>query len=138
MPSTVPGHIEAALFARVRDFVHSPALPISWPNVPFNPPPGPHLRVTHIPNMNRRLFLGSNDPHQRLGILQIGVFAPFNQGTTAATEIAGEIEDHFPADLVMRSGPVVVRVERAPESAQPIADTAHWLVPVSIRYQAII
>ena len=138
MPSTVEGHIEAAVFARVAALSLSPAMPVAWPNAAFNPPPAGYLRVSHIPNINRRLFIGSDGPHQRLGLLQISVFVPLNEGASKATEIADAVAAHFPPDLRMRSGGVTVRVERAPEIAQGMPDDTYWHVPVVVRYQAII
>lgn len=135
--TTIQSSIEAALFARVASLVMSPALPVAWPNLSFNPPAAGYIRVTHLPNVNRRLFLGSNDPHQRLGLLQLSVFMPKNAGVTVATEIAGKIAAHFPADLPMRSGGITVRVGKAPDIAPGFAEDTHWHVPVTISYQAI-
>lgn len=133
---TIQGSIEAALFARVASLALSPAIPVAWPNVSFTPPTAGYLRVTHVPNIARRLFLGSTDPHQRLGLLQVDAFTPLNKGASAATEIAGMVAEHFPADLKMTSGTVTVRVTKAPDVAQAIADDAFWFVPVTVSYEA--
>lgn len=135
MPST-ESTIESALFSRVGGFVVSPALPVAWPNVSFPKPAGGYLRVTHIPNASRRLFLSSNAPHQRLGLLQVDVFVPKNQGASGATEIAGEVAQHFPADLPMRADGLTVRVTKAPDIGPALVDDTHWQVPVTIRYEA--
>lgn len=136
MPS-IETSIWLALKARAQALVLSPMLPVAWPNESFTKPAGGYLRITHIPNVNRRLFLGSNDPHQRLGLFQVSVFAPLNKGATPATEIAGKIAAHFPADLPMRSGGITVRVGKAPDVAPGFAEDTHWHVPVTISYQAI-
>lgn len=132
--ATVEGNIEQALFARLAAFVHSPALPIAWPNAVFTKPPT-YLRVSHVPNTSRRLFLGSADPHQRLGLLQVDVLAPLNQGASAATEIAGKLAAHFLPDLPMRSGGVTVKVAKAPDVGPALADDTHWQVPVTVSYE---
>ncbi|TPL06684.1 DUF4128 domain-containing protein [Mesorhizobium sp. B2-4-11] len=134
---TIETSTEAALFARVAALVLSPVLPIAWPNVAFTKPAGGYLRVTHVPNTNRRLFLGSNDPHQRMGLLQVDVFKPLNMGASTATEIAGLVAAHFPCDLRLTSGGVTVRVTKAPDVSQAIADDTHWLVPVTVRYTCL-
>lgn len=133
---TIESSLEAALFARVAALALSPALPVAWPNVSFNPPATGYMRVTHLPNANRRLFLGSNDPHQRLGLLQLSVFAPKNGGASTATEIAGKVAAHFPADLPMRRDGITVKVAKAPDVAPAFAEDTHWHVPVTIAYQA--
>ncbi len=135
MPST-ESTIEGALFSRVAALLLSPALPVAWPNVSFAKPAGGYLRVTHIPNTSRRLFLASNAPHQRLGLVQVDVFVPKNQGASGATEIAGQVAQHFPADLPMRADGLTVRVTKAPDIGPALADDTHWQVPVTIRYEA--
>lgn len=143
MATTVEGLIQDALFTRVKGLSFIPALPVAWPDTSFTPPSGgtpkkplPYLRVTHVPNINRRLFVGSDAPHQRLGILQVGVFTPVNGGPEAATEIAGRVAAWFPADLRMTSGGIAVSVERAPDVRQGLPEEAYWHTPVIIRYQA--
>jgi len=133
--ATVEGNIEQALFSRLAAFVHSPALPIAWPNVSMNPKPASYLRASHLPNTNRRLFLGSAEPHQRIGLLQVDVFTPLNAGASAATEIAGKVAAHFQPDMPMRSGGITTRVTKAPDVGPALADDTHWQVPVTVAYE---
>jgi hypothetical protein len=133
---TIQSSIEVALFSRVASLTLSPALPVAWPNVSYDPPLTGYIRVTHIPNIARRLFLGSSDPHQRMGLLQVDVFTPLNKGASAATEIAGKVAEHFACDLKMVSGDVTVRVSKAPDVNQAIADDAYWFVPTTVTYEA--
>jgi len=135
MPTT-ESTIESALFSRMAAFEASPALQVAWPNVSFQKPAGGYLRVTHIPNASRRVFLASNAPHQRLGLLQVDVFVPKNQGASGATEIAGQVAQHFPADLPLRADGLTLRVAKAPDIGPALADDTHWQVPVTIRYEA--
>lgn len=125
-----------ALRGRVEALALSPPLPIAWPNESFTKPTGGYLRVTWIPNLNRRLFLAGSDPHQRLSLLQIDVFAKKNQPVAVALEIAGQVAAHFAADLRMSAYGVTARVTKAPEIAQPIDDTTHLMVPVTISIEA--
>lgn len=76
--------------------VLSPALPVAWPNESFTKPTSGYLRVAWIPNLNRRLFLNGSDPHQRVSLLQVDVFAKKNQNAAVAIEIAGQVATHFP------------------------------------------
>lgn len=128
--------IEAALFARVASLEFVPALPVAWPNTAFTPPES-YLRVNHIPGAANRIFIGSDEPHQRLGVLQVTLFAPKNGGVSSVTEIAGTVAAHFPADLKMSADGVAVRVTKVPEVAQALADETHWHVSVSIAYEAV-
>ncbi|TWG90319.1 uncharacterized protein DUF4128 [Mesorhizobium sp. J18] len=135
---TIETSIWLALKARVQSLVLSPALPVAWPNESFDAPLSGYLRVTWIPNINRRLFLRGSDPHQRLSLLQVDVFGKKNQNVSVALEIAGKVAAHFPADLRMTAEGVTARVVRAPEIAQPIADDTHVQVPVTISIEAIV
>lgn len=142
--ATVETSIEAALFARAGALVLLPPMPIAWPNFAFpgkdssgkeKPTPELYFRVTHLPNVNRRLFLGSSDPHQRLGLLQMDVFVPLDRGASTATEIAGKVAEHFACGTEMWSGSLRVSVTKAPDVARAMPDGTHWMVPVSIQYE---
>ncbi|TPK14166.1 MULTISPECIES: DUF4128 domain-containing protein [unclassified Mesorhizobium] len=135
MPSTET-QIWLALKGRVQTLTLSPVLPIAWPNEDFTKPITGYLRVTHVPNINRRLFIGSTDPHQRIGLLQIDVFAKKNQDASVAAEISGHVAAWFPTDLQMPYGAISLRVTKAPDVAQPIADDTHWQTPVTVSYEA--
>ncbi|GAA2867463.1 hypothetical protein GGQ99_001290 [Aminobacter niigataensis] len=134
MPS-VETSIWLALKARAQGLVLSPVLPIAWPNESFAKPTGGYLRVTHIPNVNRRLFLGSTDPHQRLGLLQIDVFGRKNENVAVAGEIAGNVAAHFACGTEMWSEGRRVSVTKAPDVGQPIDGDTHIQVPVTIAYE---
>lgn len=138
---TIQSEIEAALFARVASFTYSPAIPVAWPNVSMNPKPARYLRVNHIPNTSRRLFVGSSAPHQRLGLLQVDVFTPLNQGPSTATEIAGLVAAHFPADLRLTTGSplkVVGRVAKAADVGPALPDDTHLMTPVTVAYEVLV
>jgi len=135
---TIETSIWLALKARVQSLVLSPALPVAYPNESFDAPLSGYLRVTWIPNINRRLFLRCSDPHQRLSLLQVDVFGRRNENVAIAMEIAGKVAAHFPADLRLSAHGVTARVTKAPEVAQPIPGDTHVQVPVTISIEAII
>jgi hypothetical protein len=124
-----------ALKARAQALVLSPVLPVAWPNESFTKPTGGYLRVTHIPNVNRRLFLSSSDPHQRLGLMQIDVFGRKNENVAVAVEIAGKVAGHFACGTDMWRDGLRVNVTKAPDVGQPIQDDTHVQVPVTIAYE---
>lgn len=124
-----------ALKGRVASLVLSPALPIAWPNEAFSPPSGAYLRATWVPNITRRILIGSAGPHQRLSLLQIDVFRPLDEPAAIALEIAGQVAAHFPTDLRMKSYDVTARVTEAPLVAQPIPNDTHLQVPVTVQIE---
>lgn len=134
---TIKTSIWLALKARVQTLVLSPVLPIAWPNESFNKPTGGYLRVTHIPNVNRRLFLNPSDPHQRLGLLQIDVFGRKNENAAIAVEIAGKVAQHFACGTEMWRDGLRVSVTKEPDDGQTIEGDTHVQVPVTIAYECI-
>lgn len=134
MPS-IETSIWQALKARVQTLVLSPALPVAWPNESFTKPLTGYLRVTHVPNLNRRLHIRSEDPHQRLGLLQVDVFMPKNQNVAVALEVAGKVAAQFPTDDWLTYGNAAVRVTSAPTVAQPMDDDTHVMIPITVPYE---
>lgn len=140
--------VETIIWQALRARVASLAgFAINWPLEPFTPPQGggkplPYVECRHLPNAPVRRFIGSGDPHERPGILQLTLCWPASEigngsGKAHPDELiqrAGEIAAHFPTDFPMRFEGVTVRVERAPDVAQPYRDDAYWRVPVSVRY----
>ena len=119
-----------------------PAKQVHWPNEAFTKPQGgnplkllPYLRVTWVPNFNRRRFIASDAPHQRIGLMQVDVFYPLNKPVAEAVEIAGKIAEHFPTDLRLGADGLV-RITSAPSVGQPMPDDTHIQVPVTIEYEA--
>jgi hypothetical protein len=129
-----------ALRAKVAALTFSPAIPVLWPGEAIDLPADRALEVTHFVNRPDRPFLGSTDPHDRVGILQIAVLSPLtsaSQAETVVREIAGDIADFFVVDEPLRYGVVTVKVSEAPEVGGSIRDDARsrLLTPVSIRWQ---
>ena len=57
---------------------------------------------------------------------------------TPATSLAGQIAEHFPADLALFEEGVKVRIQAAPDVLSPDKTDVSWDVPVSVRYEALI
>jgi hypothetical protein len=125
--------IYQAIKARVEALPMKATYPIVWTDgSAYSPNPNqPYLRCTWTPNTTQRQFIGSKDPHRRPGILQIDVMGTKAQGSGVAREVAGQVAQHFPADMRLRFMDVKVRVLRAPSVFAPFIDT-HIQVPVSI------
>jgi hypothetical protein len=149
---TTETSIWLALKARVQSLpapVNFPAQTgrVDWPGVPFTKPhangqAAPYLECRLLPNTAQRVFIGSSDPHRRMGILQLTYMHPIVLANATNvdwqaqfSQIGGAIAEHFPADLRMTFEDVTVRVEKAPDVSQAFVDEAWWRVPVSIRYR---
>ena len=116
----------------------NPAASILWPGEAVSLPDGTSIEATHLPNRPQRLYLDGAEPSYRRGILQLGVLTKPGAANhqTFATEIAGDVAGHFPADLRMPFDDVVVRVSEAPAVGSSFHDPkrARWVTPVSVRY----
>lgn len=118
--------------------------PINWPLEGFTPPQDegaqvPYVEVRHLPAGVAWRPINSNGRHQKIGILQITLLWPAGQIGAEVhpdnlVERAGAIAAAFPQDRKMRYLDVAVRVEQAPDVAQPYRDGAYWRTPVSINY----
>jgi hypothetical protein len=132
----------AALSARLESLTFSPALPISWPNGP-NPdggftPPGDRkwLRVNEIPASTTHFAL-SGGTNEHIGLLQVDVFRPLNEGHVPAKETGGAIAAHFPVALRLFSEGVKVVVTRS-ELGPVLKQDTEIMLPVTIRWRAFI
>lgn len=134
MPS-VETSILQAVKARVATLPMKSAYPIVWStDESYEPSPSqPFLRCTWMPNTNARIA----KTHQRPGILQIDVMGKKTSGEAAAIEVAGQVAEHFPADLPMDFNGIRARVTKAPDVG-PVFVGTHIQVPVSIRVQAFV
>jgi len=132
---TIEESIEAALFGYVaeREFVED--IPLAWPNVDFTPPANGYVQVQHFVNSTTRLFLKGSAPHHRQGILQLTALTPLNAGASAATALAGQIAEQFPADLALFGDGVKVRIQRVPDvsAGDKTEDGVWWAVTIGIR-----
>lgn len=131
---TVETAIWSALKARIASIPSAPA--IAWPNETMLTKPPTYLTVELIPNRTLRRFIGSNDPHQYRGILQIGVMTKLNEQLGIAIERAGDVADHFPADLLLTSNGVTVRITSHPSVGPSQPQTTHLMTPVSIEFES--
>lgn len=148
MTPSIETRISEAIRARVATLPMAASYEIVWtdgplpkkpdgePETSYTPDPlKRYLRVTWTPNQTQRQFIGSNDPHRRPGVLQIDVFGTVSQGSARAIEVAGQVAQHFPADLVLTFMGAKVRVMKAPSIGPVFVDT-HLQVPVMVELEA--
>lgn len=138
MATTVEGAIEQVLSVRMASLVLSPVHPIAVPNVNFTKPnDNRYLEAKFVPNGANRVFIGSDDPHQRLGFLQVNVRDGLNKGSRI-TDIAGLVAAHFPADLKLtHTSGLTVRITAAADVGNMIVETAPpgVMVPILVPYE---
>ena len=104
--------------------------------------PAPYIEAHFEPNRTVRHFIGSNDPHERPGLLLLTLCWPLTKVGTgsgkthkdAIREIAGQIASHFQADLPMDFEGVRVRVTAAPSVLGAYRDDAYLRTQVRVTY----
>lgn len=124
-----------ALAARLDELTFSPPLPIAWPNGTFSPPGDRKwLRVNEIP-ASTTLFALSGGTGEHIGLMQVDVFRPLNEGHVPAKETAGAIAAHFPPALRLFSEGVKVVITRS-ELGPVLKQDTEIMLPVTIRWRA--
>jgi len=114
-----------------------PALPVLWQNVGSDTEPdGLHLRCYVMPATTLSRFLEGTD-RVHVGILQVSVYAPPDNGAFEAEQIAAELDALFPCyGRFTDAGGLAVQV-MTPVSAAPAQEEPGWYhVACSCRYQA--
>tara|TARA_R110002051_G_scaffold230715_1_gene292715 strand:+ start:3035 stop:3433 length:399 start_codon:yes stop_codon:yes gene_type:complete len=129
-----PADIASALLARVATLsVGSPALPIAYPDRPFNPPAdGKYLEASVF--FNRPAWEGLTTGRMDQGLLQVTVVWPKGQGIPGPMRHAADVMAHFPKALTLTNG---VKVSAQPYAASPILDGADTRIPITISWTAI-
>lgn len=144
MVPSIETRIAEAIRARVASLPMAAQYQIVWTDGPlsagqqsYTPTPTQrYLRCTWTPNQTQRQFIGSKEPHRRPGVLQIDVMGLKTQSSGVAREVAGQVAQHFPADMKLNFEGVKVRVMRDPSVLAPFIDT-HVQVPVSIELEQL-
>ena len=124
-----------ALSARLETLTFSPVLPIAWPNSNLTPPTDRKwLRVNEIPASTSPFDLkgGTTD---RVGLMQIDVFRPLNEGRAPIKETAGKVAAHFPVALRLYSEGVKVIITRS-ELGPVLQQDVEIMLPVTIRFRS--
>lgn len=143
---TIETKISQALQARVASLGMPYAL--RWTDdAPSAPPasgtiPEPYIEAHHEPNRTVRHFVGSNDAHERPGLLLLTLCWPLSRVGTgpgkahrdAIREMAGKLAEHFPVDHSMDFQGIRVRVAKAPEVLGAFRDDTTLRTQVRVTY----
>lgn len=134
------------LESRVAVIAASLGLPIAWPNISFDPPDAPYIRLYVLPAQTVSQDLaGQMRTYQ--GILQVNIIVPAGSGVTQARGLAQSVADAFPEGLPLVDGGLVVYINGPPQVRQPIQDrptsapngssgSITYTIPVSMQYRA--
>ncbi len=111
----------------------SPALPVAYPNLNFDPPSeGMWLDFRTFWNGNENYGMSDSGPSIERGFFRIIVNAPAGSGQSAAQAVAELIATAFPKGTTFN----VARTDRAPEITGPIQDDPWLMIPVTIYWRA--
>ncbi len=135
------------LEGRVAAICSSIGLPVTWPNIVFDPPDNaPYGRVYVLPAQTVGQDLeGQLCTYQ--GILQLNIIAPAGSGVTHARGLAKSVADSFPEGLPLVDSDLTVYINGPPQVRQPIQDrptstsngsngSITYTIPVSMQYRA--
>ncbi len=112
------------------------SLPLGLPNTAIQPPDSfKYITMNHMPNRTQRVAIGSLDQHRFLGIMQINVWWPNDDGEDEPRALAGDIADWFDADTRMVSGGLIVRSTQHPVVGASRPGQPAMMTPVSVMYE---
>jgi len=116
----------------------APALSTAWENQDYKPPgpKTPYQRVWLLLAQPENPETGVG--YREIGYLQVTLFYPIQDGSGAAAARAALIRSHFPRNLSITQGSIVVTVDRTPEIGNGTVDEDRWALPVKIPFHANI
>lgn len=118
--------------------VGSPALPLAFPDIGFDPATdaldGKYIEAK--PFNNTPLWEGLSAGQIRQGLFVVGVVWPKGQGVIAPTEAAEAVAEHFHRGQMLRSGSTVVKLSLEPLIGTPLSEPDKTTVPVTISWTA--
>lgn len=141
--STPEAAIPDALALHMAEFNTDPAVPVSYPNVPFSKPDGRYLETSFMPNRPRDLFVGEDEPAIYAGLYQIKVYsaarssAGAETGTIGLSEFAGLVGRHFKRGTAMTQNGLHITVTATPRIAGDITEADRTCIPVTVSWQAM-
>lgn len=114
----------------------SPALRISYQNVPFTPAAGEtYLKAFLLPADTTSDDLAGDHTAYR-GVFQVSVVGPINKGSGAVEGIAEEMEALFYTNLQLSVSSLLVQQITPARVAPALQDESTYTVPVSFSYRS--
>lgn len=116
----------------------SGAIPISYENAQFSPTAGSPFQVVNLlPASVENPSIGAS-LHRELGIFQVTLYYPINNGSSDAATMAENIRTRFARGITLSKDSVVVQIDSTPSIVRGIIDGDRWVVAVSVPYMANI
>lgn len=94
----------------------------------------PYLKVDYLPNVTLRRQIESDGTDIHMGIFQVSVIAALRSSLTGPLDIAAQICDLYPADLLLVAGSANVQITKRPDVGPMLVVDDQVNVPVSIEY----
>ena len=111
-------------------------LATAWENVSYKPQVGvAYQRAFLLPGQTEQPTFGDSF-RREVGLLQVTLFYPENDGSGAAMAYAEQLRSHFARGTVLASGSVRVVVEATPSIGAANNDGGFYVLPVSVNYRA--
>ena len=132
--------IADALFFHLQGLVVTPALPISWPGLVYQPTTGTaYLRCDYLPNRSRPAVVTPGAAEVRQGLLQVSVFWPASpaRGVVGPLGVQQLVMDRFASGTRLARNGVVVKVIEHPWPAPPLEEPDWLQFPTTIPWISI-
>lgn len=131
--------IPDALLARFLTLVvGSPALPLAYPDIAFDPAvsatDGKYLEASFF--ANRPKWEGVRSGVMDQGLFQVMVHWPRNAGIIAPSEAAELVKAHFAKGTSLTSGSTTVKLTREPWAGSPLIGDHEVMIPVTVAWLA--
>lgn len=111
-------------------------LPTAWENTAYDPVVGtPYQRASLLPAQTEQPTLGDGF-RREVGLMQVSLYFPENEGPGAAMTQAEAIREHFARGTTLINGSVRVVIERTPSIGLAFPDGGFYALPVSIDFFA--
>jgi Bacteriophage related domain of unknown function len=113
----------------------TPAIPVAWQNVAFNPPAGRYVRAFLLPAETQSRMIERTD-RELAGVFQVSLCLPLDKGAGSSETLTASLDAAF-SDRHVQDG-VTVWLTR-PFSASPaIQEPDRYVAPVSAEYRAYV
>lgn len=126
--------ISAALDVNLNTLATANSIDVAWENEGYTPVTGiAYLRATLLPADTAGVGMADNSSDEHLGIYQVDVFTPTDDGKGQAVNLADDIADQFKRGTELTYNGVTVRIKTVSRSSGS-RDGSWFIVPVSIQY----
>jgi hypothetical protein len=132
----IEAEIEDALLYRLSQLVFSPAIPVAYPGVAYDPTGvDTYIEAHFFTAPTDRLAVNTNAPHDHTGLLQLSLRTKPGQGDISPRILASQILAHFAEDAPIDRNTVRVKVLGRGTAAAGRLDGAWWHIPITIKWQ---